>query len=589
MYHRYRPVLPHIDRSRSKKEQTFKTMKHLFALLLFCVPCHVPAAQFYVAPDGLPGNDGSINNPWDLQTALDHPAAVQPGDTIWLRGGVYFGNPAAGPDQPAGFISHLQGTAEKPVIVRQFPGERAILDGGNRPHPVSMDSNFDSFTLGVLGSYVWFWGFEITNSNTHSRADSLASFRWRVRSTVSIGDGIRYINLSVHDTGNGLDPFSGCEGCELYGNLIFYNGWSHLGVRGHGEGIYGQNLSPKKYIRDNVVFKQFDSGVILYGSQASNTDSFHLEGNIVFDNGSINDDPNGWGFLLGKNGGAPPGKHFVIENNYFYNRFDYNRSNNIDLGYQSGLHDVVFRDNYSAGYWAIRYNQPVSAFSASGNTLVGPVYPVSAAQISPDSNSIFPATQPPTENAVFVRPNLYEPGRAHIVIYNWQNLDAAPVDLSGTGLQPGESFDIFDVQNLWGPAVASGTFSSGNTTVSLPLNLTEVAPVVGDNVPTLPVHTDPVFNVFLLKKSVETSGTGPRRAAPAERVVVAPNPAHTELNILLPANFPVLRMQVFDATGCRMLDAPFSPNLDIASLPAGYFRLFLVGNGAARSVGFIKH
>ncbi len=47
------------------------------------------ATDYYVAPNGSPSGNGSINNPWDLQTALDQPAAVQPGDTIWLRGGTY--------------------------------------------------------------------------------------------------------------------------------------------------------------------------------------------------------------------------------------------------------------------------------------------------------------------------------------------------------------------------------------------------------------------------------------------------------------------------------------------------------------------
>jgi hypothetical protein len=75
------------------------------------------AAEFHVAVTGSASGDGSEANPWDLQTALDHPSAVQPGDTIWLGAGIYGGT----------FHSQLTGTAESPIIVRQAPGARATI------------------------------------------------------------------------------------------------------------------------------------------------------------------------------------------------------------------------------------------------------------------------------------------------------------------------------------------------------------------------------------------------------------------------------------------------------------------------------
>src|SRR2546430_1201491 len=47
------------------------------------------ATEFYVSPTGTASGNGSASNPWDLQTALNQPSSVQPGDTIWLRGGVH--------------------------------------------------------------------------------------------------------------------------------------------------------------------------------------------------------------------------------------------------------------------------------------------------------------------------------------------------------------------------------------------------------------------------------------------------------------------------------------------------------------------
>ena len=99
-----------------------------------------------MAPNGSPSGSGSLSSPWDLQTALDQPSSVHPGDTIWLRGGTYVGH----------FTSNLNGTSSSPIIVRQYAGERATLDGNDGTSNV---------TLVINGSYAWFWGFEVMNSN----------------------------------------------------------------------------------------------------------------------------------------------------------------------------------------------------------------------------------------------------------------------------------------------------------------------------------------------------------------------------------------------------------------------------------------
>lgn len=101
---------------------------------------HTP--DFYASPTGTPSGDGSFANPWDLPTALSQPAVVTPGSTIWLRGGTY-----TNPVDPRGFVSTLVGTADAPIVVRQYPGERATVTN----------------TIQVKGAYTWLWGFEVTN------------------------------------------------------------------------------------------------------------------------------------------------------------------------------------------------------------------------------------------------------------------------------------------------------------------------------------------------------------------------------------------------------------------------------------------
>ena len=92
---------------------------------------------------------------------------------------------------------------------------------------------------------------------------------------LSSGDGIvgcvrpgtKIINVVIHDAGQGME-FS-CPGgdAELYGNLIYYNGWKGPD-RGHGHGIYTQNYEGgSKLIRHNVLFDGFGYNLHAYGSK----------------------------------------------------------------------------------------------------------------------------------------------------------------------------------------------------------------------------------------------------------------------------------------------------------------------------------
>jgi len=87
-----------------------------------------PANDWYAAPNGTPAGNGSIGNPWDLDTALGTeactpPAAIQPGDTLWLLPGTYHAS------MSGGFQSCLTGTAAAPIVVRNYSGGRAAIDG----------------------------------------------------------------------------------------------------------------------------------------------------------------------------------------------------------------------------------------------------------------------------------------------------------------------------------------------------------------------------------------------------------------------------------------------------------------------------
>jgi hypothetical protein len=204
------------------------------------------------------------------------------------------------------------------------------------------------------------------------------------------------------------------------------------------------------------------------------------------------------------------------------------------------------------------------------------------AQISADSNTILPSSAPPTANAVFLRPNLYEPGRAHIVVYNWLKWNELTLSLADSGLSVGDRFEVFDVQNLFSPPVASGIYSPASPAVTLPLQLSAVTPIVGEKVPRPPVHTDPVFNVFLVKKT-----TSPVSApdAPAERLAFTwqLDAASRTLRISVPRPAPY-RALLCDMTGRILVEKTFDgaeTELTLPSLSAGIFFLTLSNGNAA--------
>src|SRR5256714_10915119 len=179
-------------------------------------PAAVAVLGWFAAPAGSSTGDGS-GRPWDLQTALrGGNGSVQPGDTIWLRGGSYT---SASP-----FNSTLTGTSSAPVVVRQYPGERAVLDARGA---TSSTSRGDFFT--VAGNYSTFWGFEVMDSDPNRFTDT------RPNMLVVNASHIKLINLTVHDGGIGFYTFSEPVDIEIYGCLAYNKRAQGTGFgNGHG-------------------------------------------------------------------------------------------------------------------------------------------------------------------------------------------------------------------------------------------------------------------------------------------------------------------------------------------------------------------
>lgn len=85
------------------------------------VPLDIDSRAIFA--DAKAGNDaaeGTIKAPW--KTLRHAITKLQPGDTLYLRGGVYYERVAI----------RLVGTKDMPITIRSFPGELAVIDGGYR-------------------------------------------------------------------------------------------------------------------------------------------------------------------------------------------------------------------------------------------------------------------------------------------------------------------------------------------------------------------------------------------------------------------------------------------------------------------------
>lgn len=71
---------------------------------------------------------------------------------------------------------------------------------------------------------------------------------------------------------------------------------------------------------------------------------------------------------------------------------------------------------------------------------------------------------------VWLRPNKYDPDRAHMAVANWSRRPAVDVDL-GTFLDTGDRFRVQDALDYFGPPVAQSTYQGG--AVAIPVRVSE--------------------------------------------------------------------------------------------------------------------
>lgn len=200
-------------------------------LLALAVPApSAQSANWYVTPQGRPDRPGTAEAPWDIASTLGGGRReIQPGDTIWIGPGTYHAAPRVGGN---GYEVRLIGREGHPISVRAMPGARATIDGGLKIIPPT--------------TYLEIRDLEITVSEPRPAAPVPPDPTYRNVNrpwgglNVDSGTGCKFINLVIHDNSQGVSWWAPSKDSELYGCLIYDNGWAGTD-RGHGHAIYTQN------------------------------------------------------------------------------------------------------------------------------------------------------------------------------------------------------------------------------------------------------------------------------------------------------------------------------------------------------------
>jgi hypothetical protein len=423
----------------------------------------------YVAPNGRRDADGTITHPVDLATALAADGPVNPGDTVWLRAGTYYGN----------FKSALRGAESAPITVRAYPGEHAVISAAVVTEPA----------LTVGGMWTWYAGFEITNEKPERLSAEVQNVALRRGvGVMSSAPHVKFIDLIVHDLEGGFDIPAEAEDVELYGNLIYYNGWQRADGVGEGNGITSPNQTEGRFIRDNIIFNQFSHGIQAFGGAR---DNLYIEGNVLFDNGGIAKYPDRH-ILVGAGS-----KNLVLDHNMtYYKGGPPSMGEGVNVGFGGDCPKARISDNYLTGSKPLNLGDCRPAVMR-GNTLYGRLEPSDERRYR---DNVFVAPKDPNTPAmtgvkVFVRTNLYEPGRSHVAVFNWDRLPTISADVSQTGLNVSDEFEVRNALDYFAPPVLSGTYKGGPLTI--PMRGLTVAKPLGA-VTNQPASTAPEFGAFVV-------------------------------------------------------------------------------------------
>jgi hypothetical protein len=311
-------------------------------------PPAVPeVGHLFVAPWGSDRADGTFEHPFrSLREAASRAA---PGHVIYLRGGVYDELGLAGTAYTSVRVS---GTPDAPVLIKSYPGERAIIDGGKHAyHPRQPNDGYSDSSPQLL-QFV----------GEHTVWEDL-TFRHGVgRAFYIVGNHNVFRNIVSHDHHSDGIYLQGSnnliENCDSFNNYSISNGGNSADglkmVNGnHIRTVFGSHAETRgNIVRGCRFWNNSDDGIDIWSS----LDTL-IEFTMSWSNG-YGPTGNGMGYKLGnasiRHGGT------VIRHSIGFA----NTSNNFD---SNGATGITFLNNTSFAPGSIGFDLRASTAPADGS------------------------------------------------------------------------------------------------------------------------------------------------------------------------------------------------------------------------------
>jgi hypothetical protein len=443
-------------------------------------------------------------------TVLSDPIS-KPGDTFWIHQGIY----------PIGHLdTSVHGAPGRPVTIRQAPGERAQVVG--------------SLIIEGETGYVVFRDFELYSGEVQ-RLSRQTGVGFKPTDLPNQVEGIQvgapnisFINLIVHDSvASAFYTAPEATNTLIYGCLVYNTGWaSPDNAEGHSFYLQGPGETS-----DCIAFNTTGANFHIYANgQGASLRNLMAHGNVAFGAGALQQVRNYRDWIVGVDKPATVADNIVLKNNMGFAVSNSTTLTQVQIGRENVNGTLVLSSNY----WplGVVFNNWSSA-TVSGN-LIAPQNSDPAVDLQQNltkltaqwnnnyyysgssgrqtfrvgstccnfadwkkntgcdaSSSCTPGRLKGTK--VFVRPNRYEPGRANIVVYNWDNLSKVAVDVRSE-LDAGAAYEVRNAEDFFAPPVLSGIFDG--QPLDLPMTgLTVAKPMAPFRTP---APTGPIFNVFVL-------------------------------------------------------------------------------------------
>lgn len=210
---------------------------------------------YYVSPNGSDSSPGTLTQPW--KTIKKAANSVVPGDTVYVRGGVY----------AEIVVISRSGTAENPIRFLAYPGETPVIDGNYiRPGMGNGLINLD-------GDWIVLAGFEVR----HSQDAGVELYgRHDIADTIS----------AHHNRGSGI-LIRGDYG-TVENSRIWRNSFEESGTPRGGTGLSAardetDGITDYAVMRRNIIWENGGEGLSSF--QAN---QIVMEDNISHDNMTVN-------------------------------------------------------------------------------------------------------------------------------------------------------------------------------------------------------------------------------------------------------------------------------------------------------------